>query len=92
MGLKMGGGEMLPVLGKTGAGDRGRVRPGVKRCDYCGHIGKPRKPFSWLWFLLLAVTGVGALYYLIFYLFFKRRSCEVCGSRELEKVFVYASS
>lgn len=91
MGIGIGQGQMLRVAGKTGAGDKGRVRPGVKRCNYCGHVGAPRKPFSWKWLLLLGLTGVGAIYYLAFYLLFKRKSCERCGCKDLEPVRVYAS-
>lgn len=66
---------------------RSRV-DGIKRCGYCGHVGKPVKKFSWKLFLLFSLSGIGGIFYLMYYPF-KRRRCPVCGDKHMNDISVY---
>ena len=54
-----------------------------KYCRNCEQFIKPRKRFNWPIFLLLCITGIGGIFYLIFYFLFARAVCPICQDRNL---------
>lgn len=54
-------------------------------CPLCNRAIVPEKKFSWGWFLLLCVTGIGGIFYLIHYFIFKKKQCPICGNKRLMK-------
>lgn len=48
------------------------------RCNSCGNNVTPCKRFSWFWFIMLCLTGIGGVFYLMWYLIKPEDSCPVC--------------
>ena len=54
----------------------------MKYCKNCKQNVKPKKEFSWLWFILWCFgAGVGGIVYLTYYFFIKRKVCPMCKAR-----------
>lgn len=51
----------------------------MKWCIYCHRWVKARKRFSWVVFLLFCLTGIGGMFYLFYFWFFKKKECPICG-------------
>lgn len=56
----------------------------MKFCENCNKNIMPIKKFSVKWFLIDLLTIVGGGIYIIYYLFFKKKSCPICGCKHLE--------
>nr|DAP39365.1 MAG TPA: LITAF-like protein [Caudoviricetes sp.] len=50
-------------------------------CHSCGKQVNGTKKFNWIAFLLWNLTILGGITYLIYYFVFKKRKCELCGSK-----------
>lgn len=56
----------------------------AKYCTLCDRMVAPNKRFSWAIFLLLCITGIGGIFYLLWYFFFTGKSCSICGNKNLK--------
>ena len=56
----------------------------MKFCKACNQNVMPTKKFSVVWFLIDLLTIVGGGIYIIYYLFFKKKGCPICGNNHLE--------
>lgn len=52
----------------------------MKYCKHCERMVQPMKSFNWGAFLLLCLTGIGGIFYLIWWLI-KGKQCPICGGR-----------
>lgn len=53
----------------------------MKTCKHCGNVTKGTKKFNWIIFILGALAvGIGAVVYLIYYMF-KPKRCTFCGGK-----------
>jgi hypothetical protein len=53
----------------------------MRYCDYCQRMVKRRKEFSWGWFVLFCLTGIGGFVYVFYFIFLKRKACPICGGQ-----------
>jgi hypothetical protein len=50
----------------------------MKYCVSCDQMVKPVKKFNWAWFLLFCLTGIGGIFYLMYYFLLKGKQCPMC--------------
>jgi hypothetical protein len=53
----------------------------MKYCPFCQREVKGTKKFNWFIFLLLCVTGVGGIFYLLWYFAKPSNKCPICGGK-----------
>lgn len=52
----------------------------MRYCIACQRMVRPIKFWSWAAFLLLVITGIGGVFYVLYYLF-KRGECPICRGK-----------
>ncbi len=52
----------------------------MKYCVHCQRNVQPEKRFSWVAFIVFL-----GIFYLPYYLIFKRKQCPICAGRDFEK-------
>jgi uncharacterized protein (DUF983 family) len=57
----------------------------MKYCAECDRNVKPRKQFSFPWFIIMCLTGIGGIVYVLYYALLKRKQCPICGSGRLKR-------
>ena len=57
----------------------------MRYCIYCNREVKPTKSFNWIVFLLLCVTGIGGIFYLLWYFMKSKNKCPICGGKTKKK-------
>lgn len=57
----------------------------MKYCVSCGQNVQPVKKFSVGWFLFSCLTIVGGGIYILYWAFFKKKTCPICVSRDFSK-------
>jgi cell division septal protein FtsQ len=57
----------------------------MKYCVECERNVNPRKRFSFAWFIIMCLTGIGGIVYVLYYALLKRKSCPICGSGRLKR-------
>jgi len=57
----------------------------TKYCTLCNRYISPKKQFSWPIFLFLCITGIGGIFYLIWFIFKPKKHCPICGTNRLIK-------
>lgn len=58
----------------------------MKYCTLCKRYVEPTKKFNWAIFLLGLLTfGTISVIYLLYYLFFAKKVCPICGTKQLIK-------
>ena len=58
---------------------------GMKHCIYCQRPVKAARKFSWIWFLIFCLTGIGGFVYLLYFPF-KKKQCPICGGKHFEPI------
>lgn len=56
----------------------------MQYCKNCGQNVTPIKKFSVVWFIIDCLTLVGGAVYIIYFLFFKKKTCPVCNGNNFE--------
>jgi hypothetical protein len=56
----------------------------MKYCRSCGQNVQPTKKFSIAWFLINCIWLVGGIVYIIYFLFFKKKTCPICNGNNFE--------
>lgn len=58
----------------------------IKHCDLCKRDVQPIKKFNWIVFLLLCLTGIGGIFYILYYWLLKsKNTCPICANTKLTK-------
>jgi hypothetical protein len=53
----------------------------IQYCPLCERQVEPIKKFSWGWFLVWCLTGVGGIFYILWYLVKPKNRCPICRAK-----------
>ena len=53
-------------------------------CKLCDRNISPVKFFNWGMFLLLCITGIGGIFYIMWYIVRPKNRCPICRSTKLQ--------
>jgi len=56
----------------------------MKYCESCNQNVEPSKKFSIAWFLINCLWIIGGGVYLIYFIFFKKKTCPICNGNNFE--------
>ena len=56
----------------------------IRYCPLCERNVSAKKKFSWPIFLLLCITGIGGIFYIVWYIVKPKNICPICGGGSLQ--------
>ena len=58
----------------------------IKHCGLCQRDVQAVKKFNWIIFLLMCLTGIGGIFYILYYWLIKsENTCPICANTKLTK-------